>query len=100
MPQGSVLAPILYSLNARAALGTLLALFADDMCIYAIWKYERHVLCKLQPGLTAVKSWCERWNIEINEVKTQAIFFSRRLRAREDVLQRNGRDIPCVNNVT
>jgi hypothetical protein len=48
VPQGSVLAPILYSLyinNAPAAPGTQLALFADDACIYATEKHERHVLC-------------------------------------------------------
>jgi hypothetical protein len=61
---------------------------------------ERRVLCKLQRGLTAVKSWCDRWNIKIYEGKTQAIYFSRRLRVPEDVLQLNGRDIPFVNNVT
>jgi hypothetical protein len=46
MPQGSILAPTLYSLykNDRpAAPGTHL-MFAD----------ERHSLCKLQPGLSAV----------------------------------------------
>jgi hypothetical protein len=32
--------------------------------------------------------------------KSQAIYFSRRLRFSEDVLQLNGRDIPFVNNVT
>jgi hypothetical protein len=39
-----------------------------------------------------------RWNIKINEGKTQAIYFSRRLRVPEDVLQVNGQDIPFVNN--
>jgi hypothetical protein len=82
VPQGSVLASILYSLfinDAPAAPGTHLALFADDTCIYATEKHERRVLSKLQRGLTAVNSWCERWDIKINEVKTQAICFSRRL---------------------
>jgi hypothetical protein len=43
-----------------------------------------------------VNPWCERWNIKINEAKTQAIYFSRRLIVPEDVLQ----DIPFVNNAT
>jgi hypothetical protein len=57
--QGSVLAPILYSLyikDAPAAPGTHLALFADDTRIYATEKHERHVLYKLQRGLTAVNA--------------------------------------------
>jgi hypothetical protein len=75
--QGSLLTKILYSLyinDAPAAAGTHHALFADDTCIYATKKHERHVLCKSQHGLTAVKSWCECWNIKITEGKTQAIY--------------------------
>jgi hypothetical protein len=47
-----------------------------------------------------VNSWCERWNIKINEGTSQAICFSRRLTVPDDVLELNGRDIPFVNNVT
>jgi hypothetical protein len=50
VPQGSVHAPILYSLhinNAPAAPGTHLALFADDTCIYATEKHKRRVLWEL-----------------------------------------------------
>jgi hypothetical protein len=47
-----------------------------------------------------LKSWCEQWNININEGEIQAIYFSRRLRVPEDMLQLNGRDTPFVNNVT
>jgi hypothetical protein len=89
VPQGFVLAPILYSLYTNDVLatpGTNLALLADDTCIYAAEEHERRVLCKLQCGLTAVNTWCERWNIQINEGKIQAIYISRRLRVPEDVL--------------
>jgi hypothetical protein len=79
--------------------GVHLALFADDTCIYASEKHEHCVLCKLHWGLTAVNSWCEHWNIKINERKTQVIFFSRRHRVPDSILQLNGWDIPFVNNV-
>jgi hypothetical protein len=71
-PQGSFLAPILYILYINvvpAALGTHLALFANDTYIYAAEEHEYHVLCKLQRGLTAVNLWCERWNIKIMKGK-------------------------------
>jgi hypothetical protein len=72
--------------------------FAAYTYIYATVKHECLVLCKMQRGLTAVNSWCECRSIKINERKTQAIYFSRRLRVPEDVLQLNGRNIPFVNN--
>jgi hypothetical protein len=63
VPQHSVLASILYSLyinNDSAAPGTHPALFTDDTCIYTVEKHECCILCKLQRGLTAANSWCER----------------------------------------
>jgi hypothetical protein len=57
VPQGSVLAPVLYSLyinDAPAAQETQLSLFADDTCLYTAEKHERRVINKLQRGLTAV----------------------------------------------
>jgi hypothetical protein len=47
-----------------------------------------------------VNSWSERWKIGINEEKTQAIYFSRRIRTPDDELQLNERDIAFVNNAT
>jgi hypothetical protein len=63
-------------------------------------KQECRVLCKEQRGLTAVNSWCERWNIKIIEGKIQAIYLSRRFRIPDDVLQLNERNVPYVNNIT
>jgi hypothetical protein len=77
----SLLASLLYSLyinDAPTLPRTHLALFADGTCIYAAEKHEHRVLCKVQRGLTAVNSWCERWIVKINDRKNQAIFFSRR----------------------
>jgi hypothetical protein len=98
VPQGSVLYS-LYINDAPAAPGTHLVLFADDTCIYTTQKHECRVFNKLQRGLTAVGSWCQHWNIKINEGKTQAIYFSRRRRLPEDDLQLNGRNIPFLNSV-
>jgi hypothetical protein len=75
VPQGSILAPILYSPyinNTLVAPGTQLAQLSDGIYIYATEKHECSVLCKLQHGLTAVK-WDEQWNMKINDGKTQSI---------------------------
>jgi hypothetical protein len=78
VPQGSILAPTAYSLyinDIPQTPGVYLALFADDTCIYTTDRKEGHVLRKLQRGLTSMESWCEHWNIKINEDTTQAIYY-------------------------
>jgi hypothetical protein len=46
-----------------------------------------------------MQAWFERWNIKINEYKTQAIYFSRGIKPVESHLPLKGRNIPSVNNV-
>jgi hypothetical protein len=53
----------------------------------------------LQRDLSAIEPWCERWNIDINEDKTQAMYFSYLLRPPGDHLALNGRNNPFVNHV-
>jgi hypothetical protein len=60
-------------MSQHAASGTHLALFTDDACIYATKKHKHHVLCTLQRGLAAMKSWYVCQNIIINEVKTVTV---------------------------
>jgi hypothetical protein len=100
--QGSVLFPTLYSLyinNTLQTFGVYLGLFADDTCISATDCKEGYVLRKLQQGLSAIETWCGRWNIKINEDKTPAIYFPHQLRPPEAHLTLNGRHIPFVNHV-
>jgi len=93
--QGSVLAPILYNQYINDVPQTpavQLALFADDTCIYATDRKEGYVLRKLQRGLNAMEAWCERWNMKINEDKTQSVCFSRShgpVEARPTLIGRN-----------
>jgi hypothetical protein len=44
-------------------------------------------------------AWCERWNIRINEDKTQAIYLTLQRAPLKPLLSLNGRNIPFVNNV-
>jgi hypothetical protein len=80
-------------------MGVNVALFADDTCLYVIERKEGYVLRKVQRGLNSMSSWCERWNIKINEDKTRAIYFSHQRRPPESLLTLNGLDIPFVNSV-
>jgi hypothetical protein len=75
-----------------------LALFADDICLYATDRKKGFVVRKLQRGLSSMETWCEGWNIKINEEKTRRIYFSCSPRPPESQLILNGRNIPFVNN--
>jgi hypothetical protein len=66
---------------------------------FATYRKEGFVLRKFQRGLSSMETWCERWNIKINEDKTQGIYFSRCRRPPESHLTLNGRNIPFVNSV-
>jgi hypothetical protein len=70
VPQGSVLSPTLYSIcinNTPQKPGVHLYLFADDTCIYAKDRREDYGLRKMQQGLSAIQTWCEHWNVKIND---------------------------------
>jgi hypothetical protein len=54
---------------------TLCSGSADDICIYTTDHKEGYVLRKLQRGLSANETWCERSNIKFNE-DSDHIFFS------------------------
>jgi hypothetical protein len=79
--------------------GVNLGLLANDTCICVIDHKECYVLRKLQRVLSATETWCECWNIKINEDKTQTIYFTHTLRPPEAYLTLNKQSIPFVNHV-
>jgi hypothetical protein len=99
--QGFFLSPrfqSIYTNDAPQTADVYLALFAEDTCLYATDLKEGFVLRKLQRGLSSMETRCERWKVKINEEKTRAIYFFRRLRPSESYLTLNGRNIPFVNS--
>jgi hypothetical protein len=44
-----------------------------------------------------METWYERWNIKVNENKTEAIYFSPTLRPAEACFMLNARKAPFVN---
>jgi hypothetical protein len=67
----------IYISDAPQTPGVYLALFADDTCLYATDRKEGFVVRNLQRGLSSMEISCERWNIKINEEKSQGIYYSR-----------------------
>jgi hypothetical protein len=102
VPLVTVLSPTLYIPYISHTLqipGVYLGIFADDIFIYVTDRKEYFILRKLQRGLSVPATWFGCWKIKINEDRTQAIYFSRRLRPPDAPLTLNGRNIPFVNHV-
>jgi hypothetical protein len=55
--------------------GLNLALF-EVTCPYATERKEGYVLRNIQLGLDSMAAWYKRWNIKINEDKTQTFYFT------------------------
>jgi hypothetical protein len=101
VPQGSVLSPTLYNLyiiDTPQTIGVNLPHFVDDTCLYATERKEGCVLRKIQRYLNSMAAWCGRWNINMNEDKTRAIYFFHRIRPPESLPTLNGRNIAFVNS--
>jgi hypothetical protein len=102
VPQGSDLSPTLFNMyvnDIAQAIRVHLALFTDDICLYATERKEGYVLRILQRGLNSVEERSKRLYIKINEDKTQAINFSHRIRPPESLFTLDGRNIQFASNV-
>jgi hypothetical protein len=102
LPQGSGLSPTLYNLYINDTP-------PNYRCKYSSFCGWRLSICDRTQGglcfekrptwLNSMLAWCERWNIKINEDKTQTIYFSHRRRPPDFLLTLNGQNIPFVNSV-
>lgn len=80
--QGSALGPFLFNIyfnDIPRNLYTLLALYADDMCIYAADPNIKFLQIHIQQHIDTLMEWCLLWRIKINNNKCHAIFFSYKL---------------------
>jgi hypothetical protein len=87
--QGSILSLTLY--NMYLTTGVYLSLLTTPVVIFS----EK---CSAV-SLSSMEERCERWNININKVRTQSIYFSHRIRPPESHLTLNEWNIPFVNSV-
>jgi len=85
VPQGAVLSPFLYNIyvsDPPKTQRTSLALYADDTAIMVRSRSGRLLTRYLQEETTALKKWCNKWKVDLNAEKTQAIAFKRRPKMR------------------
>jgi hypothetical protein len=83
IPQGSDIAPFLYTIFAHdtpKTLHTSLGTYADDTIILASNDNPRTVSDRLQNHLNMIQIWSKKWKIKINYSKSSFITFSLRPR--------------------
>jgi ribonucleases P/MRP protein subunit RPP40 len=80
VPQGSVLAPLLFLLyvhDMQAGLcGVELLKFADDTKLFCAVR-DNHESEKLQESLDLLDAWCKKWKMPVNVKKSAVVKFGR-----------------------
>ena len=78
VPQGAVNSPTLYNIYTHDVShqhNTPLALYADDTAFYASSLSLQPIVSKLSNYTDTISNYFEKWKINVNTQKTQAIFF-------------------------
>ena len=77
VPQGSVVAPILFLIYVSNIPETTaeISQFADDFALFYMSKSSKSSQSKLQGSLNILIKWCDRLKIKINPAKTKYMLF-------------------------
>ena len=77
IPQGSVVAPILFLIYVSNIPETPaeISQFADDFALFYRPKFSHLIKSKLQGSLNILIKWCDRLEIKINPAKTKYMLF-------------------------
>lgn len=81
LPQGAVMSPTLYNIYTHDIPkneNTTIALFADDTAFYTSHSEVKQIIKPLQEHAQQIHTYMNRWKININHAKTQAIFVTKR----------------------
>lgn len=93
-PQGSSVSPILYAIfiaDIKLQKDITTALFADDTTFLAFSIQHRGIATRLRKAYKNITRYCERWKINLNALKTEAILFP---------IDQKRKRRPCNNSVT
>lgn len=106
LPQGSCLSPVLYSIftsDFKVPRYMDIAYYADDTALIFKGKQTPALLKSMEKGLKACHKYFQKWKVQMNSSKTQAIIFpynksNRRNPTRN--IQLGVTEIPISNDVT
>jgi hypothetical protein len=83
LPQGAVLSPILYNIftaDIPIPEGCHLALFVDDTVFYSSSQYADVITTRLKNYSLVLQNYFDKWKINLNHSKSEAIFFTKRIK--------------------
>ena len=92
VPQGSVLAPLLYALYTSDIPDDIppdvhVAQFADDTALFSTHRSYRVVIPRLQKAVKLLGQWFRLWRIEVNPEKSAAVLFTGKPKHRNRIYQ-------------
>ena len=111
-PQGSCLSPILYLIFVNDATDSLNqdlispSQFADDIGIWSSGSSVQETMNTIQEGVLAIESWCKKWFVALNPLKSQLVVFTKCPRHKKEIeemkptLKLFGQDIPIIAEAT
>ena len=102
VPQGSVVAPILFLIYVSKIPETPaeISQFADDFALLYRSKSSQLIQSKLQASLNILIKWCDRLKIKINPAKTKYMLFKNPSEKQTSLsLNINGRQIEEANTI-
>lgn len=102
IPQGSILGPFLFLIylnDIPTQIRTNLACFADDTACYTSSADTDLIIDRLQLSIDLHVEYFDRWKLNLNDTKTEAILFSRSRNHPTRTLKINGHPIIWSNEV-
>lgn len=102
VPQGSVLAPLLFTIFTRdtpRTARTQLYLYADDTALTTRAKQPAIIHKNLQNAASELERWFSRWRFKVNPAKSRAIILTRKRLPEMETVKIFGEDIPWVKQV-
>jgi hypothetical protein len=101
VPQGSVLAPVLYLVCNSDLLTmneTTTATFTNDISLMATGKDAKTSTSKVQTATKKLPQWTNHWNIKLNEQKSIHVNFTNKRLIDSTNIEMNGATISYENN--